>query len=348
MKSNKISLYNKKNKEQLLDDLSKEKFNRITCSFYKYVKLNNLKELRNEIYIIWDSLNILGRIYLAREGINAQISVPEHHWEKFEDSLINFPKFNDIKIKKAIQEGQAFLKLVIKIKDEIVAYKIKENEFDMEKVGNHLSTSEFNDAIDGGAVVIDIRNYYESEVGKFESAIIPNVDRSEDLLPEIRELLRGYEDEKVLMYCTGGIRCEKASSYLIKNGFNDVNQLKGGIIQYAHDIKQSGDKSKFIGKNFVFDHRLGERITDDIIGKCHQCGQASDNHNDCANQACHILFIQCNDCSDKYSNCCSVDCLEFNALPKEDQNKIIKAGTIKFNAQKSNSTKPKLNSINEH
>lgn len=342
MKKNKISLYNNKNKEQLLEKLSKEEFNRITCSFYKYVKLKNLKELRNELYIMWDDLNILGRIYLANEGINAQLSVPEFHWNNFENSLNNFPQFTDINIKKAIQDGQSFLKLVIKIKDEIVAYKINDYEYDMDKVGNHLSASEFNCAIEDGAVVVDIRNYYESEVGRFESAIIPDVDRSEDLLPEIKKLLRGYENEKVLMYCTGGIRCEKASSFLIKNGFNDVNQLDGGIIKYAQDIKNSGDKSKFIGKNFVFDQRLGERVTDDIIGKCHQCGQASDNHNDCANEACHILFIQCNDCSEKYSNCCSIKCSEFIALPKEEQKKLFKEGTIRFNAQKSNSTKPKL------
>ena len=156
---------------------------------------------------------------------------------------------------------------------------------------------------------------------------------------------KGKEEDKVLMYCTGGIRCEKASSYLIHHGFKDVNQLNGGIIQYANDIKVNNEKSKFIGKNFVFDHRLGERITDDIIGECHQCNVQSDMHVNCINQACHILFIQCGKCSKKYDGCCSVECADFIKLPKEKQKSMFKRGDVKFTAQKSKSIKPKLYKI---
>lgn len=341
----KRSLYNKKNKEQLLAQLAEEDFQRITCSFYKYVELENLDELRNELYENWQKLNVLGRVYVAKEGINAQISLPEDNLEAFKDNLYSYPQFKEILIKPAVQEGLSFLKLTIKIKNEIVAYKVPENEFDMTKVGNHLDYDDYHQKIDEGAVVIDMRNQYEGEVGKFENAIVPDVDRSEELLPTVKELLKGHEDNTVLMYCTGGIRCEKASSYLINHGFKDVNQLNGGIIKYAHDIKKNNVKSKFIGKNFVFDHRLGENITEDVISNCHQCGNPSNRHLDCENQACHILFIQCENCAEKYKNCCSKKCADFSQLPREEQKRLFKEGKIKFTAQISGKIKPRLNEM---
>lgn len=341
----KRSLYNKKNKEQLLAQLAEEDFQRVTCSFYKYVELDNLEELRNELYKDWQELNILGRVYVAKEGINAQISLPEDNLIPFKENLNSYPQFKEILIKTAVQEGLSFLKLTIKVKREIVAYKVPKNEFDMTKVGNHLDYDEYHKKIDEGAVVIDMRNQYEGEVGRFENAIVPDVDRSEELLPTVKELLNGHENDTVLMYCTGGIRCEKASSYLINHGFKDVNQLNGGIIKYAHDIKKDKVDSKFIGKNFVFDHRLGENITDDVISYCHQCGNPSNQHLDCENQACHILFIQCEDCAEKYKNCCSKKCADFILLPKYEQNRIFKEGKIKFTAQISGNIKPRLNEM---
>ena len=334
-------LYNQKNKEQLLEDLKKESFERATLSFYKYVPLNNLEELRHSLFLEWNKLKVLGRIYLSKEGVNAQLSIPKHNLEIFKDS-INSKKFKNVPLKYALQEGISFLKLTIKIKDEIVAYKVSEDEYNMDKVGRHLDYKEYNNAIENGATVVDMRNYYEGEVGKFENAIIPDVDTSRDLLPEVKKILKGQEDDKVLLYCTGGIRCEKASAYLIHHGFKDVNQLKGGIIQYANDIKENNEQSKFIGKNFVFDHRLGEKITDDIISLCHQCKEPADTHTNCINQACHILFIQCTSCSKEYNNCCSTNCSDFIKLPKEEQKKLFKEGKVKFTAQKSKSIKPKL------
>ena len=338
----KDALYNKKNKEQLLEDLQQEKFNRITISFYKYTSLNNLEELRDKLYKDWLSLKILGRVYIAREGINAQISLPEYMIEKFKNYMNTFDNFKDIKYKIAVQEGLSFLKLAIKIKNEIVAYKIPEDQYDMDLVGNHLNYKEFNNAIDNGAIVIDMRNYYEGEIGKFENAIIPDVDRSQDLLPEIKKLLKNYKNDKVLMYCTGGIRCEKASAYLLHHGFKDVNQLDGGIVKYANDVKKNKVPSKFIGKNFVFDHRMSESITDDILSTCHICQSKCDTHTNCSNQDCHILFIQCDKCSEKYDGCCSGECSDFIKLPREEQRKLFRSGKISFNAQKSDKIKPKL------
>ena len=198
----------------------------------------------------------------------------------------------------------------------------------MDVVGKHLNTEDFNKAVaQDNTTVIDMRNIYESEVGKFNNAEIPQIDKSKDLLPEVRRMLKGKEDHQVLLYCTGGIRCEKASSYLITEGIKDVKQLKGGIIQYAHDIKSRDIKSEFIGKNFVFDARLGERITDDIISNCHLCNEPSDNRKDCKNDACHILFIQCEKCDTNLDGCCSVKCKEIASLPLEKQ-KIIRKNQV--------------------
>ena len=335
-------LYNQENKDQLLERINKEAFNRITCSFYKYVKIKNIQKFRDKLYMEWKSLEVLGRIYLSNEGINAQISIPEHNFKKFQLNLYSYKNFKNIQFKIAIKEGVSFLKLTIKIKKEIVAYNVPEDEYDMNKIGKHLNYSDYNNAIEKGATVVDMRNYYEGEVGKFENAIIPDVDTSRELLPEVKKLLKGQENDKILLYCTGGIRCEKASAYLIHHGFKDVNQLKGGIIQYANDVKKNNEISKFIGKNFVFDHRLGEKITEDIISNCHQCNTKSNEHKNCKNQACHILFIQCNKCSKKYNECCSINCANFIKLSKEEQKRLFKSGKIKFTAQKSNRIKPKL------
>ena len=338
----KESLYNKKNKEQLLKDLEKEDFSRVTVSFYKYISLDHLDELRDELYTSCSNLKILGRVYIAKEGINAQISVPDYNLEAFKSLLKSYKNFKKINYKTAVQEGLSFLKLTIKIKNEIVAYKVSEKQYNMKKIGKHLDYKEFNSAIDKGAVVVDMRNYYEGEIGKFKNAIIPDIDRSEDLLPEVKKLLKNHKNDKVLMYCTGGIRCEKASSYLIHHGFKDVNQLDGGIVKYANDVKANNVKSKFIGKNFVFDQRMSEAVTDDVLSTCHLCTNECDTHTNCNNQDCHILFIQCAPCSKKYNGCCSDKCSDFIKLTREKQRILFRSGKISFNAQKSKKTKPKL------
>ncbi len=337
-------MFNKKSKIELTKDLKKESFERITCSFYRYCEIDNPEELRDILYQDLSDLNILGRIYVASEGINAQISIPEHKWNNFQDYISTLSFLTGIKLKKAVQEGISFIKLTIKVKEEIVAYNIPKDTYDMNKVGKHLSAKEFNQSIDDkDSIIVDIRNYYESEVGKFEGAVTPDVDRSKELLPEVVELLADKKDKKLHLYCTGGIRCEKASSYLLKQGFKEVYQLDGGIIQYAHDVKKEGLSSKFIGKNFVFDSRLGERITEDIIGKCHQCGEKADSHTNCANDACHILFIQCEACATKYSACCSTDCEDFSKLDMTTQKELRKDVTKTVSSGKlSSKIKPKL------
>jgi UPF0176 protein len=206
---------------------------------------------------------------------------------------------------------------------------LHDDAFDVSNVGKHLSAKEFNDAVENpNTIVIDMRNHYESEVGKFSNALCPDADTFRDALPKAVEMAKGKEDHKILLYCTGGIRCEKASAYFKHNGFNDVNQLYGGIISYAHEIKEKNIPSKFIGKNFVFDDRLGERITNEIISTCHQCGKACDTHTNCANPECHLLFIQCDECKEKMNGCCTPRCKDFISLPIEQQ-KVLRKGKNK-------------------
>ena len=341
-------LYNKKSRELLQSELRQESFDRITCSFYRYTQIKDPVFFRDVLYREWKELNVFGRIYIAKEGINAQFSCPEHYWDLFKTSLESHEVLKSIQLKIAVQDGESFYKLKIKIKDEIVAYGVEEGEYDMSEIGRHLSAEEFNDKLDKESTIVDMRNYYESEVGRFENAIVPDVDTSRELLPEVKRLLQGHEQDEVLLYCTGGIRCEKASAYLINSGFEKVSQLKGGIIQYAHDVKQQGLESKFIGKNFVFDARMGERVTNDVLGVCHQCGLPADRHLDCGNDACHILFIQCVACNEKYNGCCSHECQEFASLPIEEQRALRKdPEKVVSSARYSSRIKPKLNEINQ-
>ncbi len=316
-------LHNRKNKEELIAELMAEQFKRKTVSFYRYTKIANPAALRDQLFIEWSELGVFGRVYLAQEGINAQISVPEHNWERFVEVLYSQKCFDNMPFKIAVEDdGKSFYKLTIKIKEKIVADGLDDSSFDPSDVGNHLSAKDFNEALAAGAVVVDVRNQYESEVGHFEGAICPDADTFREELPMITELLKGKENEKVLLYCTGGIRCEKASAYLKHKGFKDVNQLHGGIIAYAHDVKAQGLDCKFKGKNFVFDERVGERITEDILSECHQCGKACDDHTNCKNDACHLLFIQCADCAAKFDGCCTPNCQEIASLELEKQREI--------------------------
>lgn len=321
------------NKDYLKRKLVEETFKRVTLSFYRYVKIDNVEEFRNTLFDAFANLNVLGRIYVAHEGINAQLSVPEQNFEGFKDFINANTFLKDVPFKIAVEDdGKSFYKLIVRIKNKIVADGLHDDSFDVTNVGNHLDAVSFNKAVENpDTIVIDMRNHYESEVGKFENAVCPDADTFRDALPKAVDLVKGKEDQKILLYCTGGIRCEKASAYFKHHGFKDVNQLYGGIIEYAREVKQKGLPSHFIGKNFVFDERMGERITEDIISRCHQCDQLSDRHVNCANDDCHLLFIQCEKCSSKYNGCCTPQCQEIAALPVEEQLKLRK-GKIKKNA----------------
>ena len=190
----------------------------------------------------------------------------------------------------------------------------------------HVNAEQFNSLIeDENTILVDMRNHYESEIGHFKNAITPDVDTFRDSLPIIEDDLKDFKEEKnLVMYCTGGIRCEKASAYFKHKGFKNVYQLEGGIIEYARQVEKKKLDNKFIGKNFVFDDRRSERISDEVIAQCHQCGQPCDTHTNCANDACHLLFIQCEDCKNEMNGCCSTNCKDIHALPYEEQKKLRK------------------------
>ena len=294
----------------LTDRLQQETFGRITLSFYRYVKIEYPSALRDEMYRAFSSLGVLGRIYLAEEGINAQISVPENNFGAFEKYLDTHAKFSGVPLKIAVEDNRfSFIKLKIKVRYKILADGLDDATFDVTKTGKHLSAKEFNTAMQNPeTIVVDMRNNYESEVGHFKGAVLPDADTFREALPKVVEMLSEKKNNKILLYCTGGIRCEKASAYLKHVGFNDVNQLSGGIIQYAHEAREQNLEVKFIGKNFVFDDRLGERITDEIISHCHRCGKKSDIHRNCSNVQCHELFIQCQGCFEEMHGCHSDEC----------------------------------------
>ena len=318
-----MELYNKYDKKVLKKLLSEEKFRRKTISFYRYVILDDPNSLRDELYIEWQNLNVFGRIYLAKEGVNAQMSVPEHNWDAFLKQLHDRGVFKNMPLKIAVEDnGKSFYKLIVKVRKKIVGDGLDDGAFDVTNVGNHLSAEEFNQAMEeNDSIVVDMRNHYESEVGHFEGAVCPEADTFREELPIVEDILKDKKDNKLLLYCTGGIRCEKASAYFKSKGFNDVNQLHGGIIDYVRQIKEKNLENKFKGKNFVFDERLGERISEEVISECHQCGKACDAHTNCANDDCHLLFIQCEECKGKYNGCCTPDCQEIADLPIIEQRK---------------------------
>jgi UPF0176 protein len=326
-----MQLYNTLSAEErarLIDEAGKQ---RLTLSFYAYAKISDPKKFRDELFISWNALDALGRIYVANEGINAQMSIPADHMEAFRETLEVYDFMKGIRLNVAVdQDDHSFLKLTIKVRHKIVADGLNDETFDVNNKGIHLKAQEFNNLLeDPNTIVVDFRNHYESEVGRFEGAITPDVETFRESLPIINEQLQDFkEDKNLLMYCTGGIRCEKASAYFKHQGFKNVYQLEGGIIEYTRQIKEENIESKFIGKNFVFDHRLGERITDDILSQCHQCGKPCDNHTNCANEACHLLFIQCDDCKSATENCCSTECMDIIHLPLAEQIKLRKGKEV--------------------
>lgn len=323
-------LVNRIDKNVLKQRLKEETIKRKTISFYRYVTIPNPQELRDQLFKSWSELQCFGRIYVAKEGINAQMSVPENVWEQFVSELYALPYFSHVPFKHAVDgNGKSFYKLIIKVREKIVADGINDPRFDPSNTGKYLNAVEFNTAIeDENTIVIDMRNHYESEVGRFDRAFCPDADTFREELPLVIDHLKGQEDKKILMYCTGGIRCEKASAYFKYKGFKDVNHLRGGIIQYAKEIKEQGLDSKFKGINFVFDERIGERITSDVLSTCHQCGKPCDTHVNCKNDDCHLLFIQCDECAVKMEGCCTPECLRISLLPIEEQRQLRK-GRVK-------------------
>lgn len=342
-------LHNRVSQKELKERLYLETEPRTTLGFYVYHPIANPQEFRDELYKAMNSLSVFGRIYVAKEGINAQVSVPRSRFDAFKALLYSWPFMNGIRLNIAVDDdSKSFWVLKIKVREKIVADGITDSGFSMEKKGKYVNAVQMNTLMqDENTIVVDMRNHYEYEVGHFADAVEVASDTFREQLPMAVEMLKDKKDKNIIMYCTGGIRCEKASAYMLHNGFNNVFHLEGGIINYAKEVEENNLESKFIGKNFVFDDRLGERITEDIISKCHQCGEACDTHTNCKNDSCHLLFIQCNKCAFKYDGCCTPECQSVYKLPVEEQKKLRggkQKGIMIFNKSKER-LRPKLNEI---
>ncbi|TDH28794.1 rhodanese-related sulfurtransferase [Segetibacter sp. 3557_3] len=340
-------LHNRVSQKELKERLMAETEPRTTISFYKYHPIENPPAFRDELYKQLSPLGVFGRIYVAHEGINAQVSVPAVNFQAFRETLYAIEFLNNTRLNVAVDDdGKSFWVLKIKVRDKIVADGITDPSFNMENKGKYVNAAEINGLMtDPATIVVDMRNHYEYEVGHFENAIEIPSDTFREQLPMAVNMLKDQKDKNIIMYCTGGIRCEKASAYMLHNGFSNVYHLEGGIINYASQVKEQQLETKFIGKNFVFDDRLGERITEHVIAKCHQCGQPADTHTNCRNDACHLLFIQCKACRDKFDGCCTAECQTVYHLPAEEQKGLREGqanGIMIFNKSKKR-LRPRLN-----
>jgi UPF0176 protein len=319
-------LHNRINQQELKEKLFQETELRITLSFYHYFTIQEPQAFRDELYASLNALRVFGRIYVASEGINAQVSVPKSGFEALKNVLYSYPPLNGIRLNIAVDDdGKSFWVLKIKVRDKIVADGINDPSFNMNNRGKYVDAEGFNSLTeDPDTIVVDMRNHYEYEVGHFDKAIEVPSDTFREQLPLAAEMLKDAKEKSIIMYCTGGIRCEKASAYMLHRGFKNVYHLEGGIINYAAQVKEAGLEQKFHGKNFVFDNRLGERITEEVIAVCHQCGSPADTHTNCANSGCHLLFIQCEDCKKQWQGCCSSACYEVLQLPEDIQKQLRK------------------------
>ncbi|WP_406706409.1 rhodanese-related sulfurtransferase [Sodalis sp.] len=315
-------LHNRISNQELRARMLAESEPRTTVSFYRYFTLSDPQGFRDDLYRALTALQVFGRVYIAAEGINAQISVPQSRFNALRAVLsAAHPQLDGLRLNVALDDdGKSFWVLRMKVRPRIVADGIEDPAFNPANVGRYLQAEEVNAlADDPDALFVDMRNHYEYEVGHFDNAIEIPSDTFREQLPMAVDMLRHDKDKKIVMYCTGGIRCEKASAWMLHNGFKNVYHVEGGIIEYARRAREKGLPLKFTGKNFVFDERLGERITPDIIAHCHQCGAPCDSHTNCRNQGCHLLFIQCPACAENYDGCCSVTCQEELSLPLSEQ-----------------------------
>ncbi len=341
-------LHNRISRRELKELIQKDPIPRITLSYYCYFPIHEPVTFRNQLYKQFNELGVLGRIYLAEEGINAQISIPTHNLEAFRSCLYSYEPMKGLRLNIAVDDdarptdssgrSKSFYVLDIKVRKKIVADGINDPSFSMANKGRYVNAQQFNELTkDPDTIVIDMRNHYEYEVGHFENAMEIPSDTFREQLPMAADMMKDNKDKNIIMYCTGGIRCEKASAYMLHQGFKNVFHLEGGIINYVNQAKQMRLDIKFHGKNFVFDQRLGERVTEEIISQCHQCGKPADTHVNCVNDACHLLFIQCNDCREKMKGTCSSKCFDFIHLPEDEQKKKrsgIDKGRNVFNKSK--------------
>ncbi|MCF8567202.1 rhodanese-related sulfurtransferase [Alicyclobacillus tolerans] len=278
--------------------------------FYKYVPIANYESYAKEHLEFCKELGLRGRILVAPEGINGTVSGTVEQTDRYMESLKSDPRFQDMEFKIDESEKHAFKKMFVRPKREIVTMRLDQDIHPWEMTGKHLSPREFFEKIQSEDVlVIDGRNEYEYDIGHFRNAIRPKVRAFREFPEWIRNNLGEFKEKPVLMYCTGGIRCEKLSGFFLQEGFQDVSQLHGGIVTYGKDPEVKG--ALFDGKCYVFDERISvnvNQVEDVIVGHCYHCGTPEDTYVNCANPRCHLQHICCPECEKKHQRFCSEQC----------------------------------------
>ncbi|WP_405174762.1 rhodanese-related sulfurtransferase [Paenibacillus sp. FSL H8-0261] len=279
--------------------------------YYKFVKVPDAEQFAQEHLAYCKELDVKGRILISDEGINGTLSGTIAQTEQYMKDLRANPLFSDIVFKIDEADGHAFKKIFVRYKKELVTFRV-EDELDPNVItGEHLAPKDFYEMMKRDDVVIlDGRTGYEFDLGHFRGSIRPEVDSFKEFPDWIRENMSELKDKPILTYCTGGIRCEKLSGFMMKEGFQQVYQLDGGIVTYGKDPEVQGQL--FDGKCYVFDERISVQINhtdeDIIVGRCHHCGQPADQFINCANDACHLQHICCEDCEAQHSGHCSDEC----------------------------------------
>ncbi|MBH0167919.1 MULTISPECIES: rhodanese-related sulfurtransferase [Fictibacillus] len=281
--------------------------------YYKYVPIDDPESYKDEHLKFCKDLGLLGRIIVAPEGINGTVSGTYEQTQIYMDHLKADPRFEDIVFKIDEVEEHAFKKMFVRHKKELVTWRFEDDVDPNQLSGKRLSPKEFYEALqDEDVIVIDGRNDYEYEIGHFRGAIRPDVKASRDFPKWVRENISQFKDKKVLTYCTGGIRCEKFSGFLLQEGFQDVSQLEGGIVTYGKDDEVQG--KLWDGKLYVFDERISVPVNrteeDVVIATCYYCGKTEDRYVNCANPECNKQHVCCPECEVKHKRSCSKECLD--------------------------------------
>ncbi len=275
--------------------------------FYKYVSIEKPEELRLRILEKANELNLLGRVLIAEEGINGTLEGTLEQTEAFSKFILAIPEFSDMNIKTSDGTGKAFPRLVVKVRIEIVGTRFPKEIDPRKQTGKYISAEELRQWYEKGEEfeVIDMRNDYEYKSGHFKNSINPKMQNSRDL-PEVLPTLLPLQKKKVVTVCTGGVRCEKMSAYLLANGFTDVHQLHNGM--HAYMEKYPGED--FLGTLYTFDQRHTMHFGGDreIVGICHACEARTEDYIDCQNLNCHKHMLMCTECQTKDGQFCSSGC----------------------------------------
>lgn len=278
--------------------------------YYKYIHIANPQEIRDWQHELCTTLNLEGRIILAHEGINGTVAGLESDTQAYIAAMNEHPLFGNIDFKQTIVPAQHsyFDRLRVVVKSEIVNLGISPEQLKAENSATHLTPTQAHELLENrpeDLVILDGRNYFEARVGKFQGAITPEINTFRDFPEYIEKNLEQFKDKQVLMYCTGGIRCERASALLKEKGVaKNVFQIEGGIHRYVEQFPEGF----FRGKNYVFDARITDKINDDIIGSCDLCCAPCDDYTNCCNALCNKHFIGCKDCIQTHGNACSSQC----------------------------------------